>query len=280
MHGSGKRLLMLVTSLAYFAVRTLCRTLLRLVYRRPPSALPVVLMYHAVRKGELPRFERQMRYLEARTTTVFADDAASSNGRQTVAVTFDDAFQNVFDHALPVMDQHDIPATIFAPTGFLGAEPGWMTPASRAGDAPGALVSARTLAACDRRRVRVASHTVTHPLLATLEPGAVQGELAQSKGTLEAITGARVSMLAFPYGSFNPSVLAEARRAGYDRAFANVPLRSTAASDSMLRGRITVSPRDWPLEFRLKAQGAYEWLAFAIPAKRVIVQLLGARQQS
>jgi peptidoglycan/xylan/chitin deacetylase (PgdA/CDA1 family) len=278
--GSGKRLLMLVTSLAYFALRTGSRTLLQLVHRRPPSASPVVLMYHAVRKGELPQFEKQMRYLEARTTTVFADDASSSNGRQTVAVTFDDAFQNVFDHALPVMAQHGIPATVFAPTGFLGAEPGWMAPASRSEDAPGALVSARTLAACARGRVRVASHTVTHPHLATLEPGEVRGELTESKRTLEAITGARVSMLAFPYGSFSASVLAEARRAGYDRAFANVPVRSTVASDSLLRGRITASPRDWPLEFKLKTQGAYEWLALAIPAKRAIVHLLGTRQQS
>jgi hypothetical protein len=43
---------------------------------------------------------------------------------------------------------------------------------------------------------------------------------------------------------------------------------------TLLLGRISVSPRDWPLEFRLKVRGAYNWMAVAVPVKRAILHLL------
>jgi hypothetical protein len=42
-------------------------------------------------------------------------------------------------------------------------------------------------------------------------------------------------------------------------------------------GRIEVSPTDWPLEFRLKIRGAYQWLPLAMSAKRKVVSLLKRR---
>ena len=41
--------------------------------------------------------------LAARADAVFPDSSSRASTRQAVAVTFDDAFQSVFDHALPVM---------------------------------------------------------------------------------------------------------------------------------------------------------------------------------
>ena len=87
-------------------------------------------------------------------------------------------------------------------------------------------------------------------------------------------------MLALPYGSSTANVIAAARRTGYERVFANIPLPRKALRGSPLVGRIDVSPRDWPLEFRLKIDGAYDWLAVAIPAKRAILKALGRPKQS
>jgi peptidoglycan/xylan/chitin deacetylase (PgdA/CDA1 family) len=232
-----------------------------------------------VSKGEVGSFERQMRELKARAVPVFADDSVPSNGRPRVAVTFDDALQNAFDNAFPVMARYQIPVTVFAPTGYLGREPGWMAAGDGTSGSSGMVVSARTLAACDRSHVRVASHTVTHPYLARLEPSRVKTELASSREALEGITGGPVKMLSFPYGSFNPSVVAEARAAGYDRVFANIPVSARARGDSALVGRTYVTLQDWPLEFRLKVQGAYHWLALAIPVKRTVLRLFGKPRQ-
>jgi hypothetical protein len=39
-------------------------------------------------------------------------------------------------------------------------------------------------------------------------------------------------------------------------------------------GRIGVTPHDWPLEYRLKVIGAYQWLPLAIAAKRWVRRVL------
>ena len=258
---------MVAVSLVYGAVLTVVRAIAR---RRAGHAEPVVMTYHGVRPEDVPSFERQMQHLSRRTTVVFPDDRRPPNGRPPVAVTFDDAFQNVFDNALPIMARHGIPATIFTPTGYLGSAAGWI---ERAGvrNAP-VLVSAEAVASANRSRVRFASHTVSHPRLASLEREVLRYELSQSKHALERLVDEPVTMLSFPYGSFSAPVLEEARAAGYERVFANVPV--TRGTRTGLVGRITVTPTDWPLEFRLKAQGAYGWMAVAVPAKRAVRALL------
>jgi hypothetical protein len=56
-----------------------------------------------------------------------------------------------------------------------------------------------------------------------------------------------------------------------------MPLPLAARTSPMLHGRVNVSPRDWRLEFHLKATGSYSWLATAISAKRMLLSLLGRR---
>src|SRR5438105_4737160 len=113
-------------SLAYWSLRRGYRATSRLIGKTHRTRPFVVLTYHAVASDEVWRFERQMRDLKRRARLVFADDSTSSSGQQSAAVTFDDAFQCVFDRALPILAQHEIPATVFVPTGFLGAEARWM----------------------------------------------------------------------------------------------------------------------------------------------------------
>lgn len=263
---------MLGVSVTYQASRRTYGALAALVGASRTSRL-VVLTYHAVRESDVRNFEIQMRDLERRATAVFADGRLISNGRQAIAVTFDDAFQSVVDNALPVLAKYGIPATVFVPTGFLGGAPGWILKA-RSHGASDNVISADTLKALDSRRVRIGSHTVTHPRLAALESARLRTELAASKQMLETLTAGPVRMLAFPYGSFNARVVAAAEQAGYERVFANVPV-ATGKGSPTLMGRVDVSPHDWPIEFRLKSQGAYEWMAVAISVKRTMLRFFG-----
>jgi peptidoglycan/xylan/chitin deacetylase (PgdA/CDA1 family) len=263
----AKRLFMIAVSLVYGTGLICARAFVR---SRTGDAEPVVMTYHGIRPEDVPGFERQMQHLTRRTTVVFPDDRRPANGRPPVAVTFDDAFQNVFDNALPIMARHGIPATIFTPTGYLGGVAGWI---ERAGvpNAP-VVVSEDAVRSANRTQVRFASHTVSHPRLASLEREVLRYELTQSKHALERLVDEPVTMLSVPYGSVSAPVLEEARGAGYERVFANVPVTSRAGRG--LVGRINVTPGDWPLEFRLKARGAYGWMALAVPAKRALRALL------
>jgi peptidoglycan/xylan/chitin deacetylase (PgdA/CDA1 family) len=246
---------------------------------RRAGRLPVVLTYHAIGVADIQSFNRQMKELARRAVAVFADFPLKPVPQLSVAVTFDDGFQNVFDHALPILAKHGIPATVFIPTGCLGIEPEWMPENSGRRAAVGRVVSARTLEVVNFERVKLGSHTVTHPRLAELAIANVEVELAMSRRKLEDITSVPIKMLSLPYGSFTTDVIAAALRVGYGRVFANVPVRSRVMIRSPLVGRIDVSPRDWPLEFRLKSSGAYDWLAVAIPAKRAAFSAFGRRNK-
>jgi peptidoglycan/xylan/chitin deacetylase (PgdA/CDA1 family) len=266
----AKRLVILFMALAYRAAQRVSRALALLSGREAKPTSLVVLTYHAVTAADRRAFERQMRVLRRAAVPVFADAPAACSGVRTVAVTFDDAFQCVFDEALPILARYEIPATIFVPTGCLGREAGWMATMSGATK----VVGREQLRAADSRRVRVGSHTVTHPRLGEIERERVQAELAESRRSLEQLCGAPVTMLALPYGSSSPEVMAMAAATGYERVFANIPV--APAGGSPLVGRLDVSPSDWPVEFRLKIRGAYEWLVLAIPAKRLVLRLTKA----
>jgi peptidoglycan/xylan/chitin deacetylase (PgdA/CDA1 family) len=235
---------------------------------------PIVLTYHTVAEGDREAFEAQMRWLAAHTDVVFADGRRSHDGRTCVSVTFDDAFQSVFDTAAPILASYRIPMTVFVPTGFLGQPPGWSVTPGTPNPPSGTVVAPETLSAVDPLLVKVGSHTVTHPRLAAIPGERIAEELTQSRRVLEHLTGRPVDLLALPYGSFSAQVLSAAERAGYARVFANIPVRRSPHGQSLLVGRINASPRDSLLEFRLKATGAYEWMAAAIAVKRRLLQVL------
>jgi peptidoglycan/xylan/chitin deacetylase (PgdA/CDA1 family) len=270
----AKRILALALSLACAAVQQIHDAVLLLLFGAPAPSTPVVLTYHAVPDEDAARFAAQMRDLKELAEPVFADDAGEARAGRTAAVTFDDGFQSVFDNALPIMARMGVPATLFVPTGYLDAAPGWIPAVRRQPGSSGIVASAETLASSNPDLVRIGSHTVSHPHLTLQARHAVHAELAESKRTLESITRAPVTMLSFPYGSFDGRVLEAAGAAGYQHLFANVPVWAGTRDRGQLLGRINVSPRDWPLEFRLKARGAYNWMALAVPAKRAIVDFL------
>jgi peptidoglycan/xylan/chitin deacetylase (PgdA/CDA1 family) len=255
-----KRLVALVISVAF----VVSRRALRLVGVGGAAGLPTVLTYHAVTESDVPAFEWQMATLRRLARPVFADQALEKSAVARVSVTFDDAFQNVFDFALPVLERYGIPATVFVPTEHLGREPGWV--GSEEGRRRlGPVVSGERLKRIDRRSVKLGSHTSSHSRLATLESDRLHKELAGSRRTLEALTRQPVRMLALPYGSVSRATVHGAREAGYDLVFGNVPIAHRHAG---LVGRVDTSPRNWPVEFRLKVKGGYNWMAFAVPAKR------------
>ena len=70
--------------------------------------------------------------------------------------------------------------------------------------------------------MQIGAHTVTHPILAVLEPGAMYDEMVLSKRFLETIVDQRVGLFAYPSGfpgrDFNAASVNAAREAGFDMA--------------------------------------------------------------
>ncbi len=100
----------------------------------------------------------------------------------------------------------------------------------------------RTIA-CDGL-VTIGAHTVTHPVLSSLETAACQHEITESKLACEALIGAPVAEFAYPYGDFDAKARAAVKAAGFTVAFSIQHGPATVASDIWAMPRIQVRDVD------------------------------------
>src|SRR5581483_228775 len=118
--------------------------------------------------------------------TTFRDAVLRPPGRQTLAVTFDDAFLSVFDLARPILSRLGLPATVFVPTAFAARRQQlrWseLEPWSDTGHARELeCMSWEDLAVLVDEGWEVASHTRSHPRLTGLGDEALRFELEESR---------------------------------------------------------------------------------------------------
>jgi len=191
-----------------------------------------LLCYHAVEPGwrsplavDPSVFAAQCAYLARRRTVLPLDVAVSGLGRRwtlphgTTAITFDDGFASVLEHALPVLTRYGLPATVFVVAETL-------TPSGRPVDwvdtpppYPMSTLTADQLRELDASGVRVESHSFSHHDLTQLSERECTEDLLRSRELLEDLLGRPVRHLAYPRGRHAPHVRRAAERAGYGHAF-------------------------------------------------------------
>ena len=268
-----KRLTHLSLAMVYFLARRSLTAIMRFFGKQPDATL-VTLMYHAVTKKQRSRFARQLDELLHLTHPIAADiHEPLEQGRRYAAVTFDDGLRSTLENALPELRARSIPATLFIPTGYLGKHPQWQSEQDR-GLRDDSVITAEQVQEISRSGAAtgslftIGSHTVTHPNLACISDTDLRRELGDSKEQLEAILGEDVDLFAFPYGAHSNEACEAAKQAGYRKVFADMPDSVVTTRRDFLYGRIFVSPNDWPIEYRLKLIGAYQWLPTAVKMKR------------
>lgn len=152
-----------------------------------------------------------------------------------VALTFDDAFRNFYDVALPLLERHRMPATVFAVSAHTGGHNDWPTQSTGVPLLP--LMSWNHLRDAARRSVTIGSHTVSHPYLDRLPPAEIARELRESRHRLEQELGLPVTTFAYPYGATPPDPAA-LRDAGYLHAVTTRMDYVAPASDALLLPRL------------------------------------------
>lgn len=246
----------------------------------------LVLAYHAVADlsgdpmlrdwGTPPdQFVAQLEMLLRRYTPVALDDllAALDGGpslpRRAVLLTFDDAYTDFADAALPALTERGIPSVLFAVAGLLGKTNEWD---NRLGARRLDLLDARALAATQAAGVEIGAHSVSHPALTTLGDDELRAEVRGSADRLEAAGLPRPRAFAFPYGDHDGRVVQAVRDAGYAIAFTTVPGVAERRLDRHALPRVQVLGSDRGRRFRLRAAAA----GWAAPAHRVAYRLLRA----
>ena len=174
---------------------------------------------------------------------------------KTVAITFDDSYRSVFEHAFPILAEHGLTATVFVPTGHVGSDgpmtwPGieeWLDGPHASELVPMSWDELRTLSEAGWE---IGSHTVSHPHLTRLAESSLFKELEESRSHCELNLGRDCRSLAYPYGDFDDRVISAARTAGYLTA-ATLP-RRFEGKNPLAWSRVGIYRTDGPLTYRLK----------------------------
>ncbi|MER7172063.1 polysaccharide deacetylase family protein [Streptomyces mesophilus] len=193
------------------------------------QAVPI-LMYHAVAHAPAPAtrdlsvapeaFAEQMDVLAAGgftpvTTARLA--AAWRDGKplppKPVLITFDDGYEGVHGHALPVLARHDFTATVFVTTG-------WLRGAYDTGGALDTMLDWQQVRALAQAGIEIGGHSHTHPQLDQLAEDALWFELLRCREIVGDETGSRPDSFAYPYGYSDASVRRLVRASGYGQALA------------------------------------------------------------
>jgi peptidoglycan/xylan/chitin deacetylase (PgdA/CDA1 family) len=264
------RIIKLVISFIFFALNKVAMVTCLLTGRKKQPTL-VVITYHPIKASETARFEKQMDMLLKTGRPVPLDSNISAlAGGNNIAVTFDDSYQSILQNALPVLLAKNIPATIFVPTGCLGKKPAWINNKNHK-YASETVATEAQLKALPTDLITIGSHTVSHINLTNVDERIARREIFESKETLEKVLNKKVTLFAAPYATLDKKFTPLFKEAGYQRVFLNIPTFPATKTDVYILGRTSVEPTEWPVEYRLKLAGAYQWLPLAIHLKNKLL---------
>jgi peptidoglycan/xylan/chitin deacetylase (PgdA/CDA1 family) len=180
-------------------------------------------MYHSVSRGADDRlavkpeqFAAEMQFLaEQKFQVVSLEEAckrlsAADDLTRTIVLTFDDGYRDFLTTAVPVLEQYHFLATLFIVTQMTEAR--W-----RSNGSANALLSLDEIKEIKARGFSLASHTLTHPDLTSLDQEALEREVTDSRSTIAEL-GETFIPFAYPGGTFTRRERDAVERAGYDCA--------------------------------------------------------------
>ncbi len=180
-----------------------------------------VLNYHKIdKKRELgitvvnPRqFEKQIDYFVRKGYQfVTLSELFYTKAEKTIAITFDDAYQNIFQYAYPILKKYNIPATLFIITDFIGAENNWDV---NLGGITYMHLSEDEIKQLIQAGWEIGSHSISHRYLLNVSLAELESEIGTSKKKLEATFDKTVTFFAPPFGKMDARLLAICKKYNY-----------------------------------------------------------------
>jgi peptidoglycan/xylan/chitin deacetylase (PgdA/CDA1 family) len=218
-------------------------------------AQDVVLVYHSVedRPSGFPHsvstesYAAHMRHLVAHYDVVPLDELFSRPGpqqRSRVAITFDDAYAEMYDNVLPLAQKYNAPFTVFVPTRFVQERTRLL-----ANYGPGSdkehLTWQQMRAMQATGLVQFESHSHSH-LNAVAETNRLESDILTSIRLIESELAYRPRYFAYPFGNCNQRTHEIALGCGFQRVFTieSVPVRG-----QLVEGRIDIGRMNERLDY-------------------------------
>lgn len=168
------------------------------------------------------RFKRMMRWFVTAgyKTATSAQWLEVDLPKKRVLLTFDDGYDDLFDHLLPLAIEHHLTPVIFLVAERVGASNLWD---QRSGLRARNLLSWPQIREMQKYGIEFGSHTLTHPYLPGVSHQHLRREVGDSKRRLEDSLGVEVGSFAYPYGGVDRCVRSAVAQAGYKLAFTTLP---------------------------------------------------------
>jgi glycosyltransferase involved in cell wall biosynthesis len=213
------------------------------------------------------RFRDQLQFLEKwrYTPVTFNDLRLIDEGelimpRKPIILTFDGGHQDIYDEAIPLLQEFGMKAVVFV-RAESAAAPGTRDDGS--GDPRVPLMNERNILELHQNGFEIGSNTLTRPRLTTLSREEAWDEISRSRMKLEIMLNARVHTFAYPHGLLNGILKEMVAAAGYRYACSAWSGPMNFMSDPFEIRRIEVSSTAGWTEFAAKVAGpypAYHWL--------------------
>lgn len=246
----------------------------------------VALLYHHIGQASAgaypdltlsPReFERQIRWLARRGYTGIrpADwfawyKSGSSLPPKPILITFDDAYADIAEHALPILRQFGFGAAVFVATGRIGQTSDWD---EGLGYPALPLMSAAQIRYWAGEGIEFGAHSRMHPNLTKLSREALGEEVAASCDDLAVLLDHPVIAFAYPFGAYNNTVHG-AVQSSFGLAFTADSGFNSRQTDPHLLRRIIIKPKQSMLAFSLLVRLGEHWrskLALRTRLKRAL----------
>lgn len=170
------------------------------------------------------------------TYTVSDLTAALQTGQplpdRSIAVTFDDGFENVLTDALPAMT--GMTSTVYMTSGYLRDR------SDPAVEAPGRMLASRQLSELATAGWEVGVHGHRHVALDAVRRATARREIVESKQLIEGELGATTRSFAYPYGYHDAVVQRCVREAGFVNAVGVKNAHTHDSDDLWGIARITI----------------------------------------
>jgi peptidoglycan/xylan/chitin deacetylase (PgdA/CDA1 family) len=189
-----------------------------------------ILMYHSVATAPNDatralsvapeEFAEQMALIDGLGLTPVSTAALAAGWRsggplpdRPVLITFDDGYEGVHRHALPVLAKHGFASTLFVSTG-------WLRGAYDTGAGLDAMLDWDQVRELAGAGCEIGGHSHTHPELDQLDDDRLREELMRCREIVTDELGAEPTSFAYPYGYSSRRVRQAVRAAGYAQALA------------------------------------------------------------
>jgi peptidoglycan/xylan/chitin deacetylase (PgdA/CDA1 family) len=199
-------------------------------------------------------FEKQIRWLaEAGYTGITFKNlnAHDTLPEKPVIISFDDGYECIHRHAIPVLTAYGFTSVVYIITGYSGKYNTW--------EAVRWQQKYKHLDAGQIKELHglgfeIGSHGKTHRFLPALSDDEVRGEAADSKKYLEDLTGGEIHSFCYPYGRYTQRVKDLIGESGYSYAIHNLCLLRRAQKDHLALMRRSIYLSDSIRIFKKKVK--------------------------